>query len=93
MEKLKGFQISPCLIDHVPLNIIRCQQLIDQKPVLLQQLFKLRICPQFGRLQTEGLQIYCSTGNLSLAHLHRSCNKTQSKPIFSVCTASNRLAF
>ncbi len=37
----KSFHICPGLIDYIPLNIIRCQQLIDQKPMLLQQLFKL----------------------------------------------------
>ena len=31
---LKGFQICPGLVDDVPLNIIRCQQLVDQKPML-----------------------------------------------------------
>ena len=39
----KGFQICPGLVYYIPLNIIRCQQLVDQKPMLLQQLFKLRI--------------------------------------------------
>ena len=35
---LKGFQISPDPVDHVPLNIIRCQQLVDQKAVPLEKL-------------------------------------------------------
>lgn len=37
---LKGFHICPGLVDDVPLNIIRCQQLADQKPMLLQQRFR-----------------------------------------------------
>ena len=32
---LKGFHIGPGIVDDVSLNIIRCQQLIDQKTVLL----------------------------------------------------------
>ena len=43
IDMLKSFHICPGLVDDVPLNIIRCQQLIDQKTVLLQQRFKLRI--------------------------------------------------
>ena len=43
IDMFKGFQIYPGLVYYIPLNIIRCQQLVDQKPMLLQQLFKLRI--------------------------------------------------
>ena len=43
IDMFKGFQICPGLVYYIPLNIIRCQQLVDQNPMLLQQLFKLRI--------------------------------------------------
>lgn len=39
----KGFPICPSLVNNVPLNVIRCQQLVNQKTVLLKQLFKLSI--------------------------------------------------
>lgn len=37
---LKGFQLCSCPVDDVPLDIIRRQQLVDQKPVLFQQFFE-----------------------------------------------------
>ena len=43
IDMFKGFQVCPGLVYYIPLNIIRCQQLVDQKPMLLQQLFKPRI--------------------------------------------------
>ena len=46
---LKGFHIGPGLVDDVPLNIIRCQQLVEQKPMLLQQLFR-RVKEVFVRI-------------------------------------------
>ena len=48
---------------------------------------------QFGHLQIADLQVCSATGNFSLAYLYRSYKKAQSKPIFSICTASKRLAF
>lgn len=37
---LKGFQLCSGPVDDVPLDIIRRQQLVDQKPVLFQQFFE-----------------------------------------------------
>ena len=56
---LKGFQICSGPVDDVPLDIIRRQQLVDQKPVFFQQFFERSIGKRrFHRLAAKDIALH-----------------------------------